>query len=198
MIDMDSKFLWAEAEATAVYIKNRLPHSALLKQQTPYEALKGKKPSIKHLQPFGQKFYMHIAEEVRPSGSKLLLRAIEGRFLGYEKSGKIYRIWNPAKPNQVLISHNVRFPPLELGEAGVTLELGIATTTPEKESTSTLLGDSDFQQMIPQEILVEKPLTTEEEIETSEHLEPPAVDTDSELSDIPEESQLCRRKLTIS
>ena len=86
MINMQSKFLWAEAAATAVYIKNRLPHSALPKQQTPYEVLKGEKPSKKHLQPFGQKCYVHIPEEARPSGSKLLPRAIEGRFLGYNKS----------------------------------------------------------------------------------------------------------------
>ena len=71
--------------ATAVYIKNRLPHSALPTQQTPYEALKGEKPSIKHLQPFGRKCYVHIPEEARPSGSKLLPRAIEGRFLGYDE-----------------------------------------------------------------------------------------------------------------
>ena len=114
---------------------------------------------------------MHIPEEARPSGSKLLLRAIEGKFLGYEKSDKIYCIWNPAKPNQVLISRDVRFPPLEPGEAGVTLELGTATTISEKAST------------LP---------TTEENIETSEHTEPPAVDTDSELSDVPEEPQLRR------
>ena len=80
----------SEAAATAVYIKKRSPHSAL--PQTPYEALKGEKPSIKHLQPFSRKCYVHIPEEARPSGSKLLPRAIEGRFLGYEKSDKIYRI----------------------------------------------------------------------------------------------------------
>ena len=162
---LDSYLIPKPPKATAVYIKNRLPHSAL--PQTPYEALKGEKPSIKHLQPFGRKCYMHIPEEARPSGSKLLPQAIEGKFLGYEKSNKIYRIWNPAKPNQVLISRDVRFPPLEPGEAGVTLEL--ETTTPEKESTSP----------------------TTEEIETTapepKLPEPPAADTDSELSDVPSE-----------
>ena len=88
MINMKSKFRWAEASATAVYIKNRLPHSALPKQQTPCEALEGDKPSIKHLQPFGRKCYVHIPEEAQPSGRKLLPRAIEGRFLGYEKAIK--------------------------------------------------------------------------------------------------------------
>jgi len=41
MMDMDSKFLWAEAAATAVYIKNRLPHSAIPATRTPFEALNG-------------------------------------------------------------------------------------------------------------------------------------------------------------
>ena len=135
---------------------------------------------------------MHIPEEAWPSGSKLLPLAIDRRFLRYEKSDKIYCIWNPGKPNQVLISRDVWFPPLEPGKAGVTLELGTATTTPEKESTWTPLGDSDLQQIISQETLAERPPTTEEEIETFEHPERPAMDTDSELSDIPEEPQLRR------
>ena len=163
MISVDSKFLWAAA--TAVYIKNTLPHSALPKQQTPYEALNGEKPSIKDLQPFGRKCNVHILDEARPSGSKLLPRAIEGRFPGYEKIDKIYRIWNPVKSNQVLISRDVRFPPLGAEKAGVSLGFEIAT--PEKESTST----------------------TAENIETTvsepKHPEPPA-NTDSELSDVPE------------
>ena len=88
MMDIDSKFLWAEAAATAVYIRNRLPHSRLPDQTTPYEALHGKKPSIKHLQPFGRRCFMHIPEETRPPGSKLLARSMEGRFVGYTKSNK--------------------------------------------------------------------------------------------------------------
>jgi len=52
IIDMSSKFLWAEAAAMAVYVKNQLPQSRLPDRMTPYQALHGKKPSIKHLQPF--------------------------------------------------------------------------------------------------------------------------------------------------
>ena len=100
---------------------------------------------------------MHIPEEARPSGSKLLPRVIEGRFIGYETSDKVYRIWNLAKPDQVLVSRSVRFPPLEPGGAGVTLGLG--TATPEKEPTSPSLGlgDSDLQQLISKEALTVKP-----------------------------------------
>jgi transposase InsO family protein len=46
LVDYESKALWAEAIAYAVYTKNRLPHNALLLQSTPYQALHGQKPSI--------------------------------------------------------------------------------------------------------------------------------------------------------
>ena len=65
-------------------------------------------------------------------------------------------MWNPAKPNQVLISRDVLIPLLEPGEAGITI-----TTAPEKESASPppSLGDDDFQQLIFQETLTEEPPT---------------------------------------
>ena len=62
--------LWPEAYNWACYIKNRLPHS-VLNGITPYEALYNAKPSISHLLPFYTKCYAHIAEEIRPSGSKV-------------------------------------------------------------------------------------------------------------------------------
>ena len=74
--------------ATAVYLKNRLPHSAV-KDQTPYEVLHGKKPTISHLQLFGTECFVHIPEEARPSGSKLQPRAEKGWFVGYNESTKI-------------------------------------------------------------------------------------------------------------
>jgi len=68
------KRLWAEACSTAVYLKNRLPHSHL-HRITPYEALYKRKPIIRYLQPFGQQCYIHIYEDNRSSGSKLYPRA---------------------------------------------------------------------------------------------------------------------------
>ena len=70
-MDMDSKFLWAEAAATAVYVKNRLPHAAFSNDITPFEALNGHKPTIKHLQAFGRVCSVHMPEESRPPDSKL-------------------------------------------------------------------------------------------------------------------------------
>jgi len=123
MIDISSKFLWAEAAATAVYIKNRIPHSRLPDRMTPYQALYGRKPSIKHPQPFGRRCYVHIPGEIRPSGSKLLARSIEGIFVGYTKSNQIYRIWIPSKPNQIRESRDVRFAPIPGKSVSFDLQL---------------------------------------------------------------------------
>ena len=40
--------LWAEVTMTAVYVQNRLPHSAL-GLKTPEEMFTGKKPEVSHL-----------------------------------------------------------------------------------------------------------------------------------------------------
>ena len=107
--------LWSEATNTAVYLKNRMPHKAV-KDQTPYEVIHGTQPTIQHLQPFGRKCYVHIPEERRPSGSKLLPRAIEGKFIGYTSTPRIFRIYVPSK-HQVVETRQVRFTRTDSGEA---------------------------------------------------------------------------------
>ncbi|KAI0992189.1 hypothetical protein K3495_g15997, partial [Podosphaera aphanis] len=67
LLPLKDKRLWAEAAKTFIYVKNIQSHSAINKM-TPYEALYGKKPSIKHLQPFGRKCYVLIPKEKRGSG----------------------------------------------------------------------------------------------------------------------------------
>ena len=74
-----------------VYTKNHLPHS-LLQDMIPFEAFHCKKPLIAHLQPFGRKCFIHIPEERRPPGSKLMPRANERIFLGYTDSPSIYKV----------------------------------------------------------------------------------------------------------
>jgi transposase InsO family protein len=106
--------LWSEAINTAVYIKNRIPHKAV-KESTPYEVIHGNKPSIRHLQPFGRKCFVHIPEEKRPSGSKLLPRAVEGKFIGYSTSNRIFRIYIPSQ-HRVTETRQVRFSQLDSGE----------------------------------------------------------------------------------
>ena len=110
LVGLDKR-LWAEAVHTAVYIKNRLPHSRL-KDQTPYEAYNGRKPTISHLQPFGRECYVHIPVEKRPPGSKLLPRAEKAIFVGYTSSTKIYRVFLTGS-KRVIESREVSFAPDE-------------------------------------------------------------------------------------
>jgi transposase InsO family protein len=56
--------LWAEAAMTAVYVQNRLSHSAL-GFKTPEEMFIGKKPEVSHLKIFGYPVFIHIPKEKR-------------------------------------------------------------------------------------------------------------------------------------
>src|SRR5258705_6190133 len=90
------KFLWAECYNWAVYIRNRLPHSAL-KGRTPFEVMFDKKPTIKHLRPFGAHCLVQIPVEKRGAGSKLSPRVLEGRFVGYTGTTHMFRVYIPSQ-----------------------------------------------------------------------------------------------------
>jgi hypothetical protein len=106
------KKLWAEAVLTSVYIKNRQPHSAL-KDQTPYEAFYGSKPSIWHLQPFSRECYIHVPYQKRKDGKKLSPRAQRATFTGYITTMNHYRVFLPAT-KKTIVSADIFFPPLEI------------------------------------------------------------------------------------
>ena len=90
--------LWPEAVNTAVYIKNRLSHSALKQNTSPYEALLRDKPMVSHItHPFGQKCYVHIPKEVREPGKAFAYRARDAFFVGYTTSKKMFRVYLPDK-----------------------------------------------------------------------------------------------------
>ncbi|RVW30282.1 Retrovirus-related Pol polyprotein from transposon TNT 1-94 [Vitis vinifera] len=77
------KFLWTEALKTAVYILNRVPTKVVPK--TPFELLKGWKPSLRHMRVWG------CSSEVRiynPQEKKLDPRTISGYFIGYAEKSK--------------------------------------------------------------------------------------------------------------
>ena len=61
---------WAEAVATAVYLRNRNPTTAV-KGMTPCEALTGEKPRVDTLRVFGCLVYAHIPmDEMQKFDSK--------------------------------------------------------------------------------------------------------------------------------
>lgn len=95
---------WAEALSTAVYLKNRSPSRAI-SEKTPFEALFGKKQSVKHLQIFGSTCYAHIPTEDR---KKLDNKSKKCIFLGYGTTVKGYRLYDELT-SRVLHSRNVIF-----------------------------------------------------------------------------------------
>lgn len=74
---IDVRF-WAEAVNTAVYVKNRAPHSKMA--ESPEQLWTGKQPSLKHLRVFGCVAYVHIHDNLR---TKLEPKSIRRIFIGY-------------------------------------------------------------------------------------------------------------------
>ena len=119
------KKLWSEAVATFVYLKNRQPHKALT-GMTPYELLRGSKPTIHHLQPFGRECYVHIPKAKRPAGAKLSPRAQRGIFVGYTDTIQHYRVFIPEE-KRFIVSGDVFFPPFYSEGAMATMN-GLPST----------------------------------------------------------------------
>ncbi|RDL36452.1 uncharacterized protein BP5553_05804 [Venustampulla echinocandica] len=84
--------LWPEAYQMAAYLANRRPILAL-SWKTPFESVKGYKPRLGHLHPFGCKAYALI--KGIPRSQKMRPRAHVGYFMGYS-STNIFRIWVPS------------------------------------------------------------------------------------------------------
>ncbi|UYV71248.1 hypothetical protein LAZ67_8002382, partial [Cordylochernes scorpioides] len=90
---IDSKLpmmVWAEAIATATYIKNCTPHRSI-KQNTPMQRWNGRKPSVKHIRIFG--CLTHWLES-KPRRNKFSPKGRKGIFIGYSIKRKAYRIYD--------------------------------------------------------------------------------------------------------
>ena len=84
------KYLWAELCATATYLVNRAPHSAL-NGDSPNMRLHGKFPKLSTLRVIGARAFVHIETYIH----KLEEKAWEGVMVGYGKDSRSYRIYNP-------------------------------------------------------------------------------------------------------
>ncbi|UYV80925.1 hypothetical protein LAZ67_19002198 [Cordylochernes scorpioides] len=81
---------WAEAVATASYVKNCTPHKSI-KLDTPMEKWKGRKPSIRHFRIFGCLAFWPITQQHR---SKFMPKSRKGIFVGYSLKRKAYRVYD--------------------------------------------------------------------------------------------------------
>ena len=93
--------LWPEAVQHAVWLKNRTPARALRKKEakTPYEALKGEKPTLSRERIWGSRTYVTYPPEFRDRADMTKLHSPRG-WLGYFvgcESEAIYKIYSPDK-----------------------------------------------------------------------------------------------------
>ncbi len=96
---------WAEAIATASYIRNRSSTSAVEEGKTPYEKWHGRRPNLEHLRVFGCAGYAHIPDCNR---KKLDNKAEKLRFVGYSTNSKGYRLYSEHR-NKMLMRRDVTF-----------------------------------------------------------------------------------------
>ena len=97
------KFLWAEATAHAVYLKNRT-WTRTIGETTPYEILNGRKLNLGNLHPWGCKVRVH-----NDSDSKLDGRSSVGRWMGFDPETKEgHRIYWPGR-RTISVERSVRF-----------------------------------------------------------------------------------------
>ncbi|KAD5802931.1 hypothetical protein E3N88_14291 [Mikania micrantha] len=95
---------WGEAVRHTIYVLNRTPTKAL-KNSTPFEALKGRKPNLKHLRVFGCVAYAKV-----PSNhlTKLHDRSVKMVYLGVQEGSKACRLFDPMT-KKICISRDVKF-----------------------------------------------------------------------------------------
>ena len=94
---------WAEAVATAAYLRNGVPTRSL-KSTTPYEKWFERKPDLSHIRVFGCMCYAYIPE-VKKKG-KLSNKAEKLRFIGYSLQTKGYRLIDEST-SKVLVRRDV-------------------------------------------------------------------------------------------
>ena len=95
---------WAEALSTATYLRNRSPTTAV-DGMTPFEAMTGNKPNVKHLRVFGCDAYAHIPKDER---QKLDGKTRKCIFLGYGTVRKGYQLYEVDRA-KVVWSRDVLF-----------------------------------------------------------------------------------------
>jgi hypothetical protein len=88
-----STFFWPLAIECANHVKNRITHSSLEPNTTPYKAFTGNKPNISYFRIFGSKCFSPIFSHQH----KMAAKGSEGIFMGYAPRAKGYLFWDKTK-----------------------------------------------------------------------------------------------------
>jgi transposase InsO family protein len=120
---------WAEAIATAAYVRNRMPTAVFSGGITPYERWYQRKPNVSHLKVFGCIAYAYVSDAER---RKLDKKAKELRFVGYSKKSKGYRLFDD-ETHKIITSRDVIFNETvfdkrQVRQNMVNVEIGSETT----------------------------------------------------------------------
>ena len=110
---------WAEAVATAMYLRNRMVSTTLKIGETPYLLWYSEKPNLKHIRVFGCVIYTHIQDRNR---IKLDKKAQKLRFIGYTTTSTNYKVWDEEK-HKCYVRHDVIFNEKDFGKSTNTNEL---------------------------------------------------------------------------
>ena len=134
---------WEDAAEYYVYILNRtMCKSTIPKDQTPYEALFGEKPDLGDVQPFGVPCFYHIPKKQ----DKLAPTAREGRFLGFGKHNKGYKILD-VQSRSIIYSRSVKFSPIHSRRQPLDLHY----ENEELLTDEDLMEEEDVEEYLPVE-----------------------------------------------
>ena len=97
------KSMWAEAVACYTQVKNASPHSGV--NGVPDLLYYGRAPDVSALRPFGCRAWVTVPAARR---RKLDDKGIPTIFIGYERSCKAWRLWDP-ESNRLIVSRDVNF-----------------------------------------------------------------------------------------
>ncbi|CAB0043199.1 unnamed protein product [Trichogramma brassicae] len=128
--------LWAEAVNTAVYTLNRTI-SANNNKITPYEQWCKKKPSVKHMYPFGTTAFVHVPSMGR---TKFDSKARKTVLVGYhDECNDNYRLYD-LENRKIIVSRDVKFR-IESDEVDIAFKIDKPRPSHEEESAIEVQED---------------------------------------------------------
>lgn len=99
------KFFWAEALATAVYVRNRVTSRSLPPNTTPHHIWHKNPPDLSHMRVFGSLcWYVVPNKKVK----KLDHRSRKAKLMGYSNKSKGYKLWD-VELSKFVVSRDVKF-----------------------------------------------------------------------------------------
>jgi len=131
---------WADALATACYVRNRLPVCPL--NVSPHEKWYGKKPSVKHMRVFGCVAYALKPDVER---KKMSAKSEKMRFIGYPFGTKGYRLYDEQK-RRVVVRRDVVFNEADFGKQQSVVDPADSSITESLKDNSVSVDSSSAEE----------------------------------------------------